>query len=61
MNTILSFPKVDVTDLAVKIVVVDRQPVIVFIALEAIRAGQEIQYHYNEKRKAVLKNNPWLR
>ena len=51
----------DAPNLAVKIIVVDRQPVIVFIALEAIRAGQEIQYHYNEKRKAVLKNNPWLR
>ena len=44
-----------------KVVVVDRVPVIVFIALVEIKVGQEILYDYGERRKAVLEQNPWLR
>ena len=51
----------DSPNLTMEIVTLDSQPVVVFIALEDIRAGQEIQYNYGEKRKAVLNDNPWLR
>ena len=48
-------------NVAMRVVVVDRSPVIVFIALKPIKVGQEIQYDYGEKRKAILEQNPWLR
>ena len=44
-----------------KVVKVDRIPVIVFIALKDIQVGQEIQYDYGDKRKEILDANPWLR
>ena len=48
-------------NVGMKIVKVDRIPVIVFIALKPIKTGQEIQYDYGEKRKEVLEQNPWLK
>ena len=44
-----------------KVVKVDRSPVIVFIALKDIQVGQKIQYDYGDKRKEILDANPWLR
>ena len=44
-----------------KVESIARSPVIVFVALKDIPVGQEIQYDYGEKRKAVLLENPWLR
>ena len=43
-----------------KIITIDRKPLVVFVALKTIPVGQEIQYDYGEKRKAVLDENPWL-
>ena len=48
-------------NIAMKVATVDRNPVIVFIALKPIKEGQEIQYDYGERRKVVLEQNPWLK
>ena len=43
-----------------KVETIAQTPAIVFVALKDIPVGQEIQYDYGEKRKAVLLENPWL-
>ena len=48
-------------NVAMKVVTHDRKPFVVFVAIKEIPVGQEIVYDYNEKRKAILDANPWLR
>ena len=43
-----------------KIVVVESKPRVVFIALHDIPVGTEIMYDYGERRKDVMRANPWL-
>ena len=47
-------------NVSMKVVSVARKPSVVFIALKSIEPGDEIQYDYGERRKAVVEANPWL-
>ena len=44
-----------------KVFVVNDAPRVVFLASKDISVGDEIQYDYGEKRKEVLRKNPWLK
>ena len=41
-------------NVSMKVVVVDKVPMIVFVALTEIQVGHEIQYDYGERRKLSL-------
>ena len=51
----------DNANLFMKIVVVHNLPKVIFVASENISVGSEIQYDYGERRKDILKKNPWLK
>ena len=44
-----------------KVFIVNDAPRVVFLASKDISVGDEIQYDYGEKRKEVLRKNPWLK
>ena len=44
-----------------RVVVVDGEPRIVFIALKRIINGAELYYDYGERRKEIVRENPWLK
>ena len=56
INHNLSSPNV-----AMKVVVKDRQPLVVFVTLREVAACQEVLYDYGERQKTVLEDNPWLK
>ena len=51
----------DDANLSMKVFVVNDAPRVVFLASKDISVGDEIQYDYGEKRKEVLRKNPWLK
>lgn len=44
-----------------KPVEIDGSPAIVFVAMGDIESGIELRYDYGERRKHVIKDNPWLK
>ena len=48
-------------NLKMRVVVVDGEPRIVFIALKRIVNGAELYYNYSERRKEIVRENPWLK
>ena len=51
----------DDANLSMKVFVVNDAPRVVFLASKDISVEHEIQYDYREKRKEVLRKNPWLK
>ena len=47
-------------NLKMRVVVVDGEPRIVFIALRRIANGTELLYDYGDRRKDIVKENSWL-
>ena len=48
-------------NLKMKIVIIDQQPRVVFVALRHISVGEELLYNYGDRRTDVVEANPWLR
>ena len=44
-----------------KVVKVERQPVVVFVALQDIEENSELMYDYGERRREVLQENAWMK
>jgi len=44
-----------------KIINIDGQPRVALFAERYITIGEELLWDYGERRKSVLKNNPWLK
>ena len=51
----------DDANLSMKVFVVNDAPRVVFLASKDISVGDEIQYDCGDKRKEVLRKNPWLK
>ena len=48
-------------NVVMKVVKVERQPVVVFVALQDIEENSELMYDYGERRREVLQENAWMK
>ena len=47
-------------NIKMKVVLIDKQPRVVFVALRKIETGEQLLYGYGEYRGHVLQENKWL-
>lgn len=45
----------------VKVVEVDGKPRLAMIAARKLHVGEELLYDYGERKKDIVKENPWLK